>query len=117
MTLLTATTTLLDAVKTYAPEEDQQIRRAVKRMEKRLMVLQVRAAKREKANRTDAFWDAMGKFEGGVCVFKHTACFPCKACKQHIYFGDFLKNAEWDGRGRVKSVLCPKCNLLMEADK
>lgn len=114
MTLLEATTTLLDAVKTYAPEDDRVIIRATKRMEKRLLVLQVRHAKARKRNRTKAFWCAMQMFGGGACTVKHTACFPCPACKQKLYFGDFIRNAGISDSGRFLTMSCPRCSCLIE---
>ncbi|HEV2692407.1 MAG TPA: hypothetical protein VG347_05875 [Verrucomicrobiae bacterium] len=117
MTLLTATSTLIDAVKTYAPEEDAHIQRAVKRMEKRLLVLQVRAKKNEKRIRTLAFWCAMVTFNGGVSPGPRLAVIPCKGCEYLITFKDFIKNGEWDGRGNFKSLICPHCECLMEAGK
>jgi len=117
MTLLEATTTLIDAVRTYAPEEDRSIARAVKRMEKRLFILQVREAKARKRNRVKAFWNAMGLFDGGVCTPTRKACFICPACKQKLYFGDFIRNAEFSKGGRFEQMSCPHCACLMEAGK
>lgn len=117
MTLLEATTTLIDAVKTYAPEDDRSIQRAVKRMEKRLFVLQVRQAKARKRNRVKAFWNALGLFNGGLCTQLKEACFVCPACKQKLYFGDFCKNAEFSNGGRFEAMGCPHCSCLMEASK
>lgn len=122
MTLLEATTTLIDAVKTWAPEEDRKIAQAVKRMEKRLFVLQVRAAWARKRNRRKAFYDAMGEFGGGVVDngpaggIKY-AVIPCKACRFFVTFGDFCKGAEFTGHGRIIILVCPKCGCQMERSK
>jgi len=115
MTLLDATTTLIAAVKTWAPEEDRKVAQAVKRMEKRLFLLQVRHAKARKRNRTNAFWDAMTQFHGGACQTKHQACIPCKACGFKIFFGDFCKHGDWTGHGKIKTLGCPKCGCTMQS--
>src|SRR4051812_34002215 len=51
MTLLEATSHLIDCAKTNAHESDRVMQRAVKRMEKRLAVLKLRAAKTLRRNR------------------------------------------------------------------
>ena len=117
MTLLDATTTLIDAVKTYAPEDDRNISRAVKRMEKRLFILQVRNAKAWKRNRIKAFWNAMALFNGGACLKSHRACFGCPNCKRKLFFGDFCKNADFSAGGRFISMICPGCNCYLEHSK
>lgn len=121
MTLLEATITLIDAVKTWAPEEDRKIAKAVKRMEKRLFVLQIRAAWARKRNRRKAFYDAMGEFGGGILmkdpISLSRGMIPCKACHARIYFGDFCKNADFTGHGRIISLACPKCGCVMERSK
>ncbi len=114
MNLLEATTTLIDAVKTYAPEDDRAIARAVKRMEKRLLILQVRAAKRRKANRVKAFWQAMALFNGSVCddarvSKKQQACFICPSCRKLLFWGDFIRSAQISPGGRFESTTCPHC--------
>lgn len=114
MTLLEATTTLIDAVKTYAPESDRKVTQAIKRMEKRLFVLLVRQAKARKRARTNAFWDAMATLGGGVSCAPNVDVIPCKGCDAVIDFGTFCKSAEWTGNGRVINLTCPKCGLCME---
>jgi len=115
MNLLEATTTLIDAVKTHAPEDDRIIARAVKRMEKRLFVLQVRQAKSRKRNRVKAFWQAVGLFDGGILVGESAkkGIFLCPGCKGRIFFGDFCRNAEFSGGGNFQNMNCPHCSLLM----
>jgi hypothetical protein len=117
MNLLEATSTLIDVAKTHAHENDHVARRAIKRMEKRLFLLQVRAAKARKRNRFQAFWDAMAVFNGGVCTQKRQAVIPCAACENKMYFGDFCKTAEFTGHGRVKTLACPKCGCLMDRNE
>lgn len=117
MNLLEATTTLIDAVKTWAPEDDRKIAQAVKRVEKRVFVLQVRAAKRRKRNRVKAFYHAMGHFGGGCDPQFRRALILCKACNHWIFFGDFCRNAEWTGNGLIISLTCPKCHIVMERNK
>ena len=117
MNLLEATTTLIDAVKTHAPEEDRVIQRAVKRMEKRLFVLQVRQAKARKRNRVKAFYQAIGMFDGGILVADSSkkAVFLCPNCHGRIFFGDFCKSAEFTGSGRFIAMSCPHCPITLEA--
>ena len=117
MNLLEATTTLIDAVKTHAPEEDRMVQRAVRRMEKRLFVLQVRRAKARKRNRRKAFWQAVGLFDGGVLVTDSSkrGMFLCPQCKGRIFFGDFCKNAEFTGSGRFTTMSCPHCITTLES--
>lgn len=117
MTLLDATTTLIDFARTNGSEEDACLARAIKRMEQRLFVLQVRHAKRQKQIRTKAFWDAMCNFNGGACQLTRQACIPCPTCQLKIFSGDFMKNAEWTGTGKVLTLACPKCGCLMERKK
>lgn len=113
MNLLEATTTLIDAAKTYAPENDQVILRSVKRMEKRLAVLQLRAAKARKRNRWKAFWEAMAIMPSGVCTVKRIPVFVCPACRGKLYFGEFCKRAEISGHGRLRSLTCVHCEYAI----
>src|SRR5690242_9194582 len=102
MNLLEATTTMIDAVKTYAPEDDKTIQRAVKRFEKRLFVLQVRAAKRRRRNRRHAFQHAVEIFNGraaSVCG-RYYGEVDCKGCNTILLFGDFCRDGEFSGSGK-----------------
>lgn len=116
MNLLEATTTLIDAAKTYAPEQDRLIVRAVKRMEKRLAVLQLRAAKALKRNRLEAWYQAL-MLLGRVIADDHkTVLLPCKGCQHPISFGEFCKGVVFTGRGDLVSLTCPECGCLMEKE-
>lgn len=110
MNLLEATTTLIDCAKTYAPENDKVVARAVRRMEKRLHVLQVRSVKARKRCRVKAFWDAMANFEGGVCVKTNKPVFTCPACHCLINFADFCHKGMFSGSGKMVSMQCPQCS-------
>ena len=121
MNLLDATATLIDFAKTNAHESDRVVQRAIRRMERRHFVLQLRTARNRKRIRTKAFWSAMAAFEGGAVmdpgVGRRRAAFPCSGCGRHLFFGDFLKHGQWDGRGIVTKVVCPKCGVLMVAPR
>ena len=114
MNLLEATSTLLDFVKTNAPENDKTIQRAIKRMEKRLTVLQARRAKNLKRIQMEAFFDArtitIAAVIGGVAMMQ------CTKCLEIIEFDDFVRTAEYTGRGRFLSVTCPWCRFLMQKE-
>ncbi len=113
--LRTATSTLIDFARTNGHESDRELQRAIRRMEQRYAVLQLREAKNRKRTRSKAFWSAMAAFEGGVYTInaKGHAGFPCSGCKAAIFFGDFCKLGQWDGRGIVTQMICPKCALVM----
>lgn len=121
MNLLEATATLIDAAKTYAPEQDKVIQRAVRRMEKRYLVLQVRAAKARKRNRINSFWHAMAIFNGGAAQNpdhprrRKEACIPCQRCGHLIFFSEFCKGATFSGAGRIQFLECGACGLVMES--
>ena len=99
MTLLDATATLIDAVKTYAPEEDATIRRALKRAEKRLRLLQLRKAKATRRHRKMA-WHMVR------IAIKAT----CPGCGFVFDFGSFIKNVEFNGHGDINGLHCPECD-------
>lgn len=104
MNLLEATSALLDFVKTSAPE-NVQIRRAVKRMEKRLEVLQARAEKERERRLWKAWDEAVVHFQGlGI---------TCEHCGFEFDPVAFFRNAEVSGRGQVKQLDCAKCGYRM----
>lgn len=117
MNLLDATATLIDFAKTNAHESDRVVQRAIRRMERRYMVLKVRAARNRKRARTKAFWFAMAAFNGGgfvdPSIGHRRAAFPCRACENNFFFGDFCKHGQWDGRGIATQVVCPSCSAVM----
>jgi len=110
MTLLEATKTILDAVKTWCPQErhdrrrpgffdfnDPNLRKAVIRMEKRLEVLQFRAAKSLQRRRHKGWADL--QLLSPVCP--HCGCT--------FVFGEFAKRAELNWRGDIIRFDCPEC--------
>jgi predicted RNA-binding Zn-ribbon protein involved in translation (DUF1610 family) len=97
MNLLEATAHLIDLAKTLG-RDDAMTRRAIKRMEKRLEVLRLRAAKALRARRHKAWMRGPST----------TQC-PHRACEHEITFGDFIKSAVIDGRGKVTEWRCPHC--------
>jgi len=98
MTLLDATATMIDACKTWAPENDKVLQRAVKRMEKRLAVLRLRAAKALRRRRQKGWAD-----------LQHLAP-SCPSCGIEFSFGDFVKAAELNHRGDILNFDCPDCS-------
>jgi DNA-directed RNA polymerase subunit RPC12/RpoP len=113
MNLLDATETLLDAVRTHAPwETDITIARSIKRMEKRLEVLKLRAEKRRQNISETAFFNALGIVGGGavnVTTAKGTPAILCRNCQTKILFEDFVEVAVFNGAGTMQSMTCPKC--------
>ncbi|MES2219372.1 MAG: hypothetical protein V4587_00210 [Acidobacteriota bacterium] len=100
MTLLEATGMLIDCAKTWAPENDRLMKRAVKRMEKRLLVLQVRAAKERHRRRRIAWNDLQ-------------AIKPVCDCGHAFELGEFVRQAELGARGCIKHFQCPHCDVLV----
>src|SRR5690349_15918127 len=101
MTLLEATTILLDCVKTWGPDNSVQIKTAVKRMEKRLEVLQLRAAKALRRRRHKGWLD-----------LQHLAP-TCQHCGRQFAFGDFAKTAELNHKGDIIRFDCPVCEQVV----
>lgn len=97
MTLLDATGHLIEIAKTFG-RDDAITRRAIKRMEKRLALLQLRKAKALRARRHKAWWNGPS-----------TQQCPHPECEHEITFGEFCRTAEIDGRGRTKRWNCPHC--------
>lgn len=107
MTLLDATATLIDLVKTWAPQEDAHTKRAIRRMERRLDVLRLRAAKSLRRRRSKGWKDL--QFLAPKCV----------TCGEEFCFGDFVKKAELNHRGDIIRYDCPSCgavSILLEVD-
>jgi hypothetical protein len=104
VTLLDATATLIDCAKTYA-DHDKSVMRAVARMEKRLRLLQLRAARARRSRRRSA-WRAL-QFFAPVC-----------RCSHRFTFGQFVRSAEIDGRGWIQRFVCPACRgFVIKYDK
>ena len=99
MTLLEATATLIDCAKTWAPD-DPIVKRAVRRMERRLEVLQLRAANARRLRRHKA-WVALQSFR------------PVCDCGHRFIFGEFAGAAVLTGHGNIKRYHCPKCSKLV----
>lgn len=100
MTLLEATSHLIDAAKTWCPRDDKMLTRAIKRMEKRLEVLQFRKATALRRRRHKA-WELMQHLRR-----------DCQHCGFDFCFGDFVKTAEIDHRQLVRFD-CPACEKLV----
>lgn len=117
MTLLEATATLIDAVKTWAPGEDRKLKAAVKRMEKRLRLLQLRARKAFRRRRWSAWYQACADY-GEVW---HPPGRPtrrltdpiCGQCFHMINYREFCHSAEFGGRGNLLVLCCPYCDFPM----
>lgn len=99
MTLLDATATLIDTAKTYA-EHDRAVMRAVKRMEKRLRLLQLRSLKATRRRRHFA-WKTLQHLN------------PVCDCSHRFTFIEFIHAAEIDHRGWIKLFICPHCRRLV----
>lgn len=118
MTLLEATTTVIETIKERQLDEDPHVRLAVRRMEKRLEVLKYRHQKRQLAIRHRAFHEAAATFGGGVFVKqKHKeVVILCQKCGKMIRYDMFLKNGSWNGMGKIQSLRCPHCGVMMVND-
>jgi len=113
--LLDATVTLLDAVKTFAPDT-VEIKRAARRMEKRLLVLQVRAAKSLRRRRWNAFYEASAMTGDVVRVegcINHHGPPKCQHCAYQFDFGSSVREADICGRAHIKQLYCPACGYHM----
>lgn len=113
VTLLDATATLIDFAKTNGQETDRLLSKATARMEKRLRLLQLRRAKTIRRNRTAAFWKVLSFLNGGADMKNRRACFDCGRCGFRFYFGEFLKTGIFAGHGKIKTLICPKCNAVL----
>lgn len=113
MTLLDATSTLIDFAKTNGRETDPILTKAVTRMEKRLRLLQLRRVKMIRWNRRKAFWHTVGLMGGGVDMPRKQGVFYCPKCNHRFDFGNFLKCSELKGNGTVRRLLCPGCNQFI----
>ncbi len=116
MTLLNATSAVIDVIKEHSLDDDEHVRNAVKRLEKRLFVLQLRHTKRQKQNRWKAFRQAIQMFGGGALHTKDGLrdCVICQKCRHGIEFDDFIENATFNGNGRIITLVCPHCSVNME---
>jgi hypothetical protein len=99
MNLLDATTHVLEAAR-EAPE-NPILTRAIKRLDRRVQLLRLRAAKARRRNRHKAWNRATIPFGAS-----HIGCVECKCT---IDFGTFAKRALIDGRGRAVELRCPEC--------
>jgi hypothetical protein len=113
MTLLEATITLIDAARQLP--EDKTRERAIKRVEKRVRLLQLRALRARKWNRRKAFYDAVAITGGGVATVlgRMFAIAICKQCNTQLDFGDFCRCGQFNGRGKAISFFCPKCKSYL----
>jgi len=99
MNLLDATATLIDCAKTYA-DHDPGVQRAVKRMEKRLRLLQLRAAKARRSRRYKA-WRTLQHLN------------PVCKCSHRFTFGEFIASADISHHGLIHVFVCPYCRRLV----
>lgn len=94
---------MIDAVKTWCPAGDRKLNGAIKRMEKRLEVLQFRAAKALSARRHKG-WAMLKKLIPGQ---------TCGSCAIEFSFGDFAKAANLTGHGQIREFRCPSCDEFL----
>lgn len=113
MNLLDATTIVIDCIREQNCYDNDNIVRAVNRLEKRLDVLKLRRAKRHKNNRWKAFRQAMEIFGGGAYGEPLQACVICQKCKEPIGFEDFCHTAIFNGNGKIKTLQCLNCGVTM----
>lgn len=115
MTLLNATTLLIETIKTHCLDDDPQVKRALKRMEKRLVILRLRRLQAHKRCQMNAFWDAVKTFGGGAVgeAGNREACITCQQCAKPILFVEFVKEGIFTGRGKIISLHCPHCSVTM----
>jgi hypothetical protein len=99
MNLLEATALLVDCAKEFGPG-DSHTRKAIKRMEQRLRVLKLRAAKARRKRRHKA-WEALQHFA------------PECRCGHVFTFGEFVRAATIDHRGWIQRFDCPACQILI----
>lgn len=104
MTLLEATSTLIDAVRSHGLDEQPAVRRALKRMEQRLDVLQHRQSKALLRRRQIAY-----------AMLKALTKGHCRVCRFDIAYGDFLHNphCQYDGRGFLRFYRCANCGEVL----
>ena len=107
MTLLEATSHLIDCAKTNAHESDRVMARAIKRMEQRLRVLQLRTAKARRKARDNAWIIlcimTLKQEEGGDPT--------CRHCGHVFSFGQFVKTGFITHRGQIRAFHCPACDV------
>jgi hypothetical protein len=114
MNLLDASITLVDAARQLP--DNPSLSRAIKRMEKRIRVLQLRAAKTRRRRRWRAWAEALavaGTDNPNVTRLyrrlDQVRSLVCAGCGFRFDFGAFVRHAELRGRGHVKHLDCPQC--------
>lgn len=113
MTLLDASTTLVDAVRQLPAADDPRgpLAKSIRRMERRIQVLRLRAAKARKLRRSKAWLEAQeilpSSLEGNQAIV------VCPKCLERFNFGDFVRTAEITGHGIIKLWICTKCDWPM----
>lgn len=100
MTLLDATSHLLDWAKTHGTE-DRLLKCAIRRMEQRLSVLQLRQANALRRRRHRA-WTSL-----------QAVATTCPDCGVVWSFGDFIEIAEIDHRGNLIRFDCSDCEAMI----
>ncbi len=97
--------------KTHGRENDKPLQRAVRRMEKRLELLQYRRLTLRRRSRSRAWeWYQFTRGVRGILQGE----VACPYCKFEICFGEFLKAVEL--RGNTCDIIrfdCPACGTLL----
>lgn len=117
MNLLDATATVLDLAKTHAHESDRVAQAAIKRVEKRLHLLRIRAAKNRRRLRHHAWWILMWHFKGGWLQDSKVMVIECPQCDELVDFGHVCRSAVISGRGAVVKFDCPHCGFALATGK
>lgn len=113
MNLLEATETLIDAARQLP--ENRKLTQAIKRMEKRTLVLRIRARKAFRRRRWRAWYSACAEL--GVIGRGHgprrLGRPICRQCPHMFSFRDFCHHAEVSGAGMSKRLECPQCGHVL----
>ncbi len=107
MNLLEATSCLIDCAKTYGHENDRQLQRSIRRMEKRLRLLKRRQLRALRRLRWDSWYDACIML--GDRPSPHMNQPRCPQCRHVLTFREFVHNSTLRQRGHVWKLLCPQC--------
>lgn len=100
MTLLDATSLLIEIAKTRGAD-DRITRKAIRRMEERLNVLQFRKQ------------TALLRRRHRAWPFRDIKDLRCPSCSFELSFGDFARDADIDYRSLTKSWHCPACRAFL----
>lgn len=112
MTLLDASITLVDAARQLP--ENRALKGAIKRMEKRIQVLQLRSRKAFRRRRWRAWYHACAD-AGDVWnspLGRRLTDPICMSCFHMVQFSQFCHIAEFNSRGLL-SLCCPHCGYCI----